>query len=106
MKKKVTKEEIKKIAKLAKLEFSEEELNTFQAEFNAILEYIGEIEKCDTKGIESVHFLSHFLGEVLRNDEVSNKTSLTSEKALLNATKRTENGYFKVSKVVSKEEKE
>ncbi len=98
----VTKDEIKRIAKLAKLELSESELSKFEQEFNDILGYISKIQEVDVSGIEFEHNIENHKGEKLAEDLV--KESLSKEKAIQNATKgRNKNGYFRTSKIVNKE---
>ncbi len=100
---KVTKDEIKKIAKLAKLELSESEVEKFENEFNDILGYVSKIQEVDVSGIDFEHNIQNHLGDKLAPDTV--KTSLNKDKALENATNgRSKNGYFKTSKIVNKEE--
>ena len=92
----VTKKEVEHIAKLARLEFSEEEKEKFTRQFNEILSYIEQLNKLDTSNIEP---LSHVieLHNVFREDEV--KPGLTPDQALLNAPAKTEK-FFKVPKVI------
>lgn len=45
-----TAEEVTKLAKLARIRVSEEELSTFVKEFDAILEYVGKLESLDLSG--------------------------------------------------------
>lgn len=99
---KVTKDEIKKIADLAKLKFSDQELNSFVDEFSSILDYISQISECDTSGIQSNHFLDNYIGEVFQADIP--KLSLEDNDIFLNAKKERLSGrYFKTSKVVNKD---
>jgi len=91
-------DEIKKIAHLAKLELSEEELEVFAREFNSIREFIGQIIQCDTEGVEAEHHLEDHTDQVLRDDYV--KLGLTQYEALMNATERTEGGYVKTSQII------
>ncbi len=42
-----TKEEVKKLAALARIKISEAELEKFTSEFDAILAYVGQLEKLD-----------------------------------------------------------
>ena len=42
-----TKEEVKKLAALARIEVAEDELEKFTNEFDAILAYVGQLEKLD-----------------------------------------------------------
>lgn len=95
-------EELRHIAKLARLEFSDEELKRFTSEFNDILNYISEIKECDTTGIEAEHNLEDYKGEVLREDKVIVDTP-PSEIISVAGAERVKDGYVKTSKIVSKE---
>ncbi len=44
--------EVKKLAKLSRLEFSDEELSSFVAEFDKTLEYVQNIQKVDTSLVD------------------------------------------------------
>jgi len=92
----VTKKDVKKIAELARLKFTEEELENFTPQMNEILSYMDKLNELDT---ENVKPLSH-PGEqsnVFREDEM--KTSISSEEALKNAPSKDEH-HFKVPKVI------
>lgn len=100
--KELTLDEIKKIAGLAKLDFTDEQLNKFSAEFNNILGYVSQIAECDTSGIEFEHNLNDFKGSVLQKDEF--KPSLPQDKLLQNATDgRSKFGYVVTSKIINKD---
>ena len=102
MAKKVTKEEIKHIADLAKLEFTDQELEKFEGEFNNILDYVSMIQECNTTGIEFEHNLNDFKGDILQEDLI--KPSLPIEKVVLNATDgRSKGRYIKTSRMVNKD---
>lgn len=92
----VTIKDVEHIAKLARLEFSEEEKEKFTRQFNEILSYIEQLNKLDTSNIKP---LSHVieLSNVFRQDEV--KPGLTPDQALMNAPAKTEK-FFKVPKVI------
>lgn len=92
----ISKEEILKVAKLAKLEFSEEELKTFDKDLNKILDYIEQLKEVDTSGVGTLDSI-HPTDNVLREDK--NIPSLTKEQSLQNAPEQ-QNGFFKVPKVV------
>ena len=47
----VTKDEVKYIASLSRLEFNESELEDFTNEFNQILNYIDKLNELDTENI-------------------------------------------------------
>ncbi len=92
----VTLKDVDYIAKLARLEFTEREKETFTHQLNAILAYVEQLNKLDTGNVEP---LSHVieLGNVFRDDLV--RPGLSQEEALRNAPSRTEK-FFKVPKVI------
>ena len=93
---KINRQEVENVALLSRLEMTEEELEAYSGQLNAILEYADVLNKLDTKGIEpTAHVLQ--LKNVMRPDEV--KPSLPQELALSNAPEA-EDGYFKVPKVM------
>ncbi len=93
---KVSKEEVKYIASLAKLKFSEEEITGLTGELSRILEYVEKLNELDTGNVEP---MPHPLEKknVFRNDE--KKKSIDTKKALKNAPDKTEQ-FFKVPKVI------
>lgn len=92
----VTLKDVEYIAKLARLEFSEEEKQKFTHQLNDILAYAEQLNKLDTSKVEP---LSHVieLSNVFRDDAV--KPGLTTEEALKNAPVKSEK-FFKVPKVI------
>ncbi len=95
--KKITKEEVKKVAHLARLEPNEDEINNHAEQLEKILEYIKQLEKidthdvpCTTRAIEVVN--------VFRKDE-KKKSDCTEE--LLQLGPAREDKYFKVPKIIS-----
>jgi aspartyl-tRNA(Asn)/glutamyl-tRNA(Gln) amidotransferase subunit C len=92
----VTKKDVEKIAELAQLKFSEEELENFTPQMNEILTYMDKLNELDTENVEP---LSHPVEQtnVFREDEL--KPSITTEEALKNAPAKDEH-YFKVPKVI------
>ncbi len=93
----VTKDEILKTAKLAKLSFNETELEGIQNDMNRIIEYFDVLNEADTSDIE---LKDNFPGvNFLRKDEV--KESISNSDAIKNA-QQSENGYFIVPEVIKK----
>lgn len=92
----VTKEDVEYIAKLAKLEYTDEEKEKFTKQFNTILGYIDKLNEVNTDGVEP---LSHVieLSNVLREDEVG--PSLPIGDVLKNAPSKS-GSFFKVPKVI------
>lgn len=96
-------EEVKKVADLAKLEFTATELSALTGELNHILGYIDQLKELDVSGVEPLENLNEEVeASVLRTDEA--KPSLPVEAALSNAPKAADN-YFLVPKVLEQEKK-
>lgn len=95
----VSKEEVEKIAKLAKLKLSDEGILKLQQEMNKILDYmdaINEIPSLDD--VEPLYNINNN-ENVFRNDEKG--VSIPREEALKNAPDKMEN-FFRVPKVIDK----
>jgi aspartyl-tRNA(Asn)/glutamyl-tRNA(Gln) amidotransferase subunit C len=92
----VEKKEVEKIAELARLKFSNEELESFTHQMNNILTYMDKLNELDTKNVQP---LSHPVEQinVFREDLI--KESISTEDALKNAPDRDEK-FFKVPKVI------
>lgn len=92
----VTKDEVKHIAKLAKLEFNDEEINRYTDDLNEILGYVDKLNELDTENVEP---LSHPIegSNVFREDKL--RKSVDTEEALKNAPESTSE-YFRVPKVI------
>ncbi len=93
---KITKQEVKRVAALARLELSEEEIEKLTPQLDNILSYVAKLDELDTTGVPvTTHTQSQV--NAFREDEV--RESLPREKALANTAK--ENGEaFVVPKVV------
>jgi aspartyl-tRNA(Asn)/glutamyl-tRNA(Gln) amidotransferase subunit C len=84
------------IAKLARINLSEDEKKTFSAQLENILAYIEKLNELDTKDTEPTsHVLE--LSNVVRDD--STKESLQREDALMNAPDHTEK-FYRVPKII------
>jgi len=93
---KISAEQVKYVADLARLELSPEEQEEFTAQLNAILEYMDQLNELETSGVEPTsHVLP--LRNVLREDVAG--PSLTVEEVLANAPDQ-EQGHFKVPKII------
>ena len=96
----VTRDEVLKIADLAKLHFSETEIDAFVSQFQSILEYIEQLEEVDIGGVEPtshVTLTKDFEKHVSRDDEVC--ASLSMDESLSGAPDAG-GGYFRVPKVI------
>jgi aspartyl-tRNA(Asn)/glutamyl-tRNA(Gln) amidotransferase subunit C len=86
----ITKREVEKVAKLARLEISEAEQAAFAKQLSQILTHVETLKRFDTKGIEPTATVLG-QGNVFRDDVV--KPSLPVEKALANAPEREADGF-------------
>lgn len=77
-----TREQVRKVAMLSRLEFSDAEADAFADQLGRILDYVEKLSALDTTDVEPT---SHALTRVnvMRKDEV--RPSLTNEQALANA---------------------
>ena len=88
----ITRDEVVHVAKLARLELTEDELERFAGQLNAILEAVGKVSELDLAGVEpTLHPLE--LSNVWAEDEPH--PPLPVEEALANAPDR-ENDAFRV----------
>ena len=95
--KRISSDEVKKVAQLARLELNENEINQHAEQLEKILEYIKQLEKintedvpCTTRAIEVVN--------VLRKDE---KRNYENSEEILDLAPSRENKFFKVPKIIN-----
>ncbi len=96
----ISRADVLRIAELAKLRFSEEELAEFTRQFQRILDYIEQLKQVDVEGVEPTSHVSltpDFEKFQFREDEVT--SSLPAEEGLSNAPDPGE-GHFRVPKVL------
>ena len=95
--KRISSDEVKKVAQLARLELNENEIHQHAEQLEKILEYIKQLEKintenvpCTTRAIEVVN--------VLRKDE---KKNYENSEEILDLAPSRENKFFKVPKIIN-----
>ena len=95
--KRISSDEIKKVAKLARLELNESEIQQHADQLEKILDYIKQLEKintenisCTTRAIEVVN--------VFRKDE---RKDYENSEELLDLAPSRENTFFKVPKIIN-----
>jgi aspartyl-tRNA(Asn)/glutamyl-tRNA(Gln) amidotransferase subunit C len=92
----ITLEQVRHVAKLARLQLDEQQLRKYAAQLESILEYVAKIQQVDVSGVEPMaHAVP--LTNVLRDDEPS--AGLPIEQVLQNAPE-TNGRFFKVPKVI------
>lgn len=92
----LTREEVLKIAKLSKLEFTEQEIAKFQIDLNNILTYVDELNEVNTDNISPLSQVND-LKNNYREDIV--RPSLSQNDSMLNSPSKAD-GMLVVPKVV------
>ena len=92
----ITPEDVKHIADLARLEFSQQELDQFQGNLERILDYISKLNQLDTDDVPPT---SHVIPirNVTKTDEVIQRYD--RQQILANSPSQ-EKGYFEVPKII------
>ena len=94
---KITNEQVKKVANLARLELNEDEINNHAEQLEKILEYIKQLEKIDTDDVpcttRAIEVINAF-----RKDEKKNSDCIAE---LLELGPSREDKYFKVPKIIT-----
>jgi aspartyl-tRNA(Asn)/glutamyl-tRNA(Gln) amidotransferase subunit C len=93
---KITFKEVEHVAKLGRLELTEQEKTSLTDQLSNILTYVEKLNQLDTKGVEPT---SHVLdiSNVMREDVAHE--SLSQEQALANAPEKAA-GHYKVPKII------
>jgi len=94
---KITHEEVRYVADLARLDLDESAVEKFAGQIDEILAYIDKLNEVDTEGVDPT---SHaiFLTNAFREDEPA--AHLQRDRALANAPEQ-EDGCFVVPKIIS-----
>lgn len=92
----ITKDDVKHVAHLARLSFGEDELETFTKQLDDIIGFAEQLNELDTENVEpTTHVLK--MNNVLRDDH--SREWLKREEALKNAPDQ-QNGQVKVPSVL------
>ena len=99
---KITREDVLRVAELAYLDLSEDELEKYRRQIDEILDYIGKLNELDTSGVEP-------MAQVLADDQAADATmredlvvpSAVAEDVLHQAPDP-EPPYFRVPKVMER----
>lgn len=102
--KNISNETIEKLASLARIKISKEEKQHFSREISAILNYVDNLNKLDTKEEQEVKDINN-LNNIYRRDEILGRSkidkdnTLNREKILQNAPAK-QDGYIKVKAIL------
>ncbi|HSG32441.1 MAG TPA: Asp-tRNA(Asn)/Glu-tRNA(Gln) amidotransferase subunit GatC [Thermodesulfobacteriota bacterium] len=93
---KITTENVKEVAELARLEFAEDEIENFRSQFENILKFISKLDELDIDDVKpTAHVLD--ISTPMREDVVQDW--ITQDEAMKNAP-QPEDGFFGVPKVI------
>lgn len=92
-------DQVKRVAKLSKLELKEDKINFWATQLSQILNFVEKIDNLKTEGLEPLVNLSG-QQNVFREDEI--KPSISQKEALKNSS-AVYQGYFKVKAIFSDE---
>ncbi|MGB9735294.1 MAG: Asp-tRNA(Asn)/Glu-tRNA(Gln) amidotransferase subunit GatC [bacterium] len=94
--------DVKRVSELARLEFTDEELTLFSAQFQAILEYVSQIDELELDNVEPMASPLPYT-QRLRQDVYEHSLHDTPEhtqKMAISNAPGSKNGYFVVPKVI------
>lgn len=94
----LTRDEIVNIAALARIGLHEADVESYQKDLSAILDYFKQLEELDTDDVESI---GHITGmtDRMRHDEAEDFGSIGKD-AILENVPETKDGYIKVKSVL------
>lgn len=95
---KLTRDQVKHVAKLAELTLSDQEIEKLEKQLSETLKFVDGLNEVNTENVEPTHSVTG-LSNVSRSDET--EPSLSQNQALQNA-KSKENGFFKVKAIFEK----
>ncbi len=99
----ISKDQVRHIAKLARISLTKEEEEKFQKELSLILDYVGKLKEVKIEGVSPFFQSSqqNFNGEpqiLVREDKVNEETPETKEKLIESAPEK-EKRYLKVKPI-------
>ena len=97
----ITKEEIKKISSLAKINIPDDELDSYSEQISKILDYMATLNELDTSKAEEFSNKLFNNEQLIRDDEV--EPSLDRD-TILDIAPDSDGVYFKVPKVIKEED--
>lgn len=94
---KLTREDVLKLARLARLDLSDEEVEEYQRELSAILQYVEQLSEVDVDGLKPTNQVTGLIN-VMRPDEIVDYGYQPAE--LLKNVPQVENNQIKVRRMV------
>jgi len=102
----VTAEEVLRVAELANLELSADEVPRMQRDLNAILGHIAQLNELDTVGVPAMAQVGEMLGAEVERTGASLRADVVrpslDRAAVMAAAPETDGRFFKVPKVIER----
>lgn len=95
---KITKEEILKVSKLAKLKLSHDEVDTYTKQLEGVLEYFAKLKEVNTDNIDPMYYPNEGMKRVSIREDKAQQTNLDLKS--LNLVKVNGKDYFVVPRVL------
>lgn len=92
----LTKEEVLKLAKMARIALSDAEIEKFQKNLDTVLGYVEELKQVNTEGLAEVNQVTGLIN-VQRNDSVKDAQN---HEEIFNQAPEMKDGYFKVKAIL------
>ncbi len=86
----ITKEKVRHIGWLSRIDISEEEADAYAEQMNSVLDYFGQLDEADTQDIAPTYHIVD-ITNVFRKDEV--QASMLPEDVLANTEHKEENNF-------------
>lgn len=94
---KLSRDAVLKLAHLSRLKLSDEEVERFRAELSEILEYVEQLDKVDTEGLEPTYQTTGLTTVTRKDEEIDYQAK---PKDLLKQAPAVKDGQFKVKRVL------
>jgi aspartyl-tRNA(Asn)/glutamyl-tRNA(Gln) amidotransferase subunit C len=94
----LTRDDVLKLARLARLDLTDEEVEAFRKELSAILEYVAQLNDADVAGLEPTTQVTG-LKNIMREDQVADYG--VSRDDLLRLAPKTQDGQIKVNRMIA-----
>ena len=93
----LSRDDVLKLARLARLELSEDEIESFRKELSSVLEYVGKPKDVDVSGLKPTHQVTG-LTSVMRDDVIQDYGMVPED--LLRLAPKTQDGQIKVKRMI------
>ena len=94
---KITKGDVLKLAQLARLSLTDDEVEKYTKEIATIFHYVDKLQTVDTEGLEPTYQVTGLMSVTRPDEEIDYGTTKAT---LLKNAPKTEDGQFKVKRMV------